>query len=279
MGPEMNIMVRIHTVPKYGRKISGARSEDVFAHTSSYARPFVAVVVDGHGDPEVNEETYALARYVARELRDRADASALNLCEAINQNVSKRFAHSKAGAVATRVTVSENELTVLFLGDCRLYRFTPGNATAFDQITEDHHPNHPEEFRRLSLCVYPPVTDSPFFFLPVRGTPNHLARAFKDEFGRTQMRGLCVTRSFGDPEMSPLVICVPEVKTIPLDPSKRHLFALCSDGGVGVVERVFSFVQSRPGILLDELRHLVCHYTPTEPEDDITILLIEISPK
>lgn len=279
MGSEMKIDLRVHAVPKDGRGLIGTKSEDAFAHTSSYARPFVAVVADGHGDPEVNEDTCTLARYVARHLRDQAEAPAWNVCHVINQNVLRQFARSKAGAVATRVKITENELTVLFVGDCRLYGFTPDKACAFEQLTEDHHPDHPEEFRRLVSCVYPSMKDSPFLFLPPSGTPNRLVRTFRDEFGRTHMRGLCVTRSFGDPEMSPLVICVPEVKTIPLDPSKRHLFALCSDGGVGVVERVFSSVQSRSGILLDELRHLVCHYTPTKPEDDITILLIEISPK
>jgi serine/threonine protein phosphatase PrpC len=226
----------------------------------------------------VNKETYALARYVACELRDRADAPAVDSCEVINRNVSKLFARSKAGAVATRVKITENELNVLFLGDCRFYQFTPDGARAFERMTEDHHPDHPEEFRRLSPRVYPLMEDSAFFFLPVRGTPNRLARVYKDEFGRTHIRGLCVTRSFGDPEMSPLVTCVPEVKTFSLDSSKRHLFALCSDGGADIVECAFVAACEFKSVSLDKFLHLVQMYTPTEPSDDVTIMLIELTP-
>jgi serine/threonine protein phosphatase PrpC len=278
MGSEMKIDLRVLSIPKSGRKLIGARSEDAFAHTSFCARPFVAVVADGHGDPEVNTETYLLARSVAQQLRDHTNLPEWALCQSINQNIVSRFSASKAGAVATRVKMTENELTVLFVGDCRLYRFTPSRACAFEQLTEDHHPDHPGEYGRLFPCVNPQVKNSPFLFLPLMGTPSQLVRVFKDEFGKTHIRGLRVTRSFGDPEMSPLVIPVPEVKTIPIESSKRHLFALCSDGGAGVVERVFSSVQSRPGILLDEMHHIMCCRTPPEPDDDTTIMLIEVLP-
>lgn len=272
----MKIDLRIHSVPKFGRSLISAKTEDVFAHTSSYARPFVAVVVDGHGDPEVNATTHVLARYIARQLRDRAELPERELCHVINQDVLKQFAPSKAGAVATRIVVTEDTLTVLSVGDCRLYRFTPDNPCAFEQLTKDHHPDQPEEYRRLFPHISPQNPNSSFFFLPPLGAPKQLVRAFRDERGRKTISGLRVTRSFGDPEMFPLVLCAPEVKTIPLEASRRHLFALCSDGGVAIVEKVFSAVRSRPGILLNELHHLVRCYTSSEPEDDVTIMLIEI---
>ncbi|MCX6714651.1 MAG: PP2C family protein-serine/threonine phosphatase [Candidatus Uhrbacteria bacterium] len=292
----MKIDVRLHAVPKKGRDFSRTNSEDVCVYTDPAVRPFIAVVADGHGDvrTEVNVQTIQLARYVAHELCDQAGVPVQEVCANIQRRVAEKFCKIHSGAVATRIIVEEGRLHVAYLGDCRLYQWVPdasswwqrfvnklrGRLFPFVQITHDHHPNHPEEYARLFPLVYPQVKDPAFSFYPIDSTdPQQLAAFGGETTSGLNMRFLAVTRSFGDPDMRPIVISEPDEKTIAFDSSARHIFALCSDGGAEVVEKVFRLVRKwKYAGTLDNILLVLKAMTPQEPVDDTTILLIELTP-
>lgn len=275
----MKVNIRVHAVPKGGRIFSETKSEDSFAHTPLEAVPFVAVVADGHGDQEVNEATCAFSQFIATELCHRLTKSPQQTCEDLQQDVMERFTDCTSGAVTTRVVIDEDQLTVLYVGDCRLYRFTPNNSMVYEQLTEDHHPDHPGEYQRLFPLTIPQDLQSKFALFPWSDPfPKRLVTNGKNAHGKTTVRMLAVTRSFGDMDMRPLVISEPDVKTIEFDSHARHIFALCSDGGTDIVEQTFAAVRNQPDVLLDELHRLVQVNTPPKPGDDVTILLIELTP-
>ena len=268
----MKIFVRTHAAPKGARQYTGAKSEDAFYHNDPSDRPFIAAVADGHGDPKQNVSTCELAALVARMLCDRKILDVAALCDIVQETIGQDFAACKSGAVATRVLFDEGGFQVMCVGDVRLYRFVPEGEDDFEQITVDHHPGNPVERERLEPLVYHAQTNPKgnFFFYPL-GSENPTRI----------MSGTCaimVTRSFGDPEMRPALISDPGVCFAPLDTNVRHVFALCSDGGADIVERAFVAARELSFASLEEFLHLVQIPTPPDPRDDVTILLIELTP-
>lgn len=268
----MQIAVRTHVAPKGARQYTGAKSEDAFYYNDPAERPFIAAVADGHGDAKQNVSTYELAALVAHMLCDRKILDVGALCDIVQEAVEEDFAACKSGAVATRVLIDEGGFQVMCVGDVRLYRFVSEGEDDFEQITIDHHPGNPVERERLEPLLYHPQTNPKgnYIFYPIGS--EHPTRI---------MGGTCaimVTRSFGDPEMRPALISDPGVCVAPLDTNMRHVFLLCSDGGIEIVERVCVAARESSHVSLDEFLRLVQIYTPPEPGDDVTILLIELTP-
>lgn len=268
----MKIEIRAHAVPKGSRIHTQTQSEDAMCFNAVEDRPFIAAIADGHGDPVQNVSTCELAALVARMLCDRKVLDAAALCDITQEAIEEQFAKCKSGAVATRVLFDEGGFQVMCVGDVRLYRYVPEGEDDFEQITIDHHPGNPEERERLEPLMYHPQTNPKgnYVFYPIGS--DHPTRI---------MGGSCaimVTRSFGDPEMRPAIISDPGVCMAPLDTNVRHVFALCSDGGADTVERAFVAARELSECSIDEFLRLVAMYTPPEPGDDVTILLIELSP-
>ncbi|OGL70819.1 hypothetical protein A3C09_00510 [Candidatus Uhrbacteria bacterium RIFCSPHIGHO2_02_FULL_47_44] len=268
----MKISVRSHAVPKGSRRGTKLQSEDAFCHNDPNERPFIAAVADGHGDSKQNVSTSELAALVARMLCDRKILDVAALCDIIQETIEDDFAACKSGAVATRVLIDEGGFQVMCVGDVRLYRFIPEGEGDFEQITIDHHPGNPAECERLEPLLYHPQMNpkGKYLFFPIGS--EHPTRI---------MGGSCaimVTRSFGDPEMRPALISDPGVCFAPLDTNVRHVFALCSDGGADIVERAFVAARELSFASLEEFLHLVQIHTPPDPRDDVTILLIELTP-
>ena len=156
------------------------------------------------------------------------------------------------------------------------------STSGFEQLTEDHHPDHSLEYARLAPLWHDTKTNptSRFYFVPSGPvTSARIMTELKTASGQRYLRGTAVSRSFGDPEMRPCVISEPDVKTIPFDPSTRHIFALCSDGGIPSVEQAFLAARDQSNISLDDLFMRVRLHTSPQPEDDVTVALIELLPE
>lgn len=270
----MKVDVRVHSVPKGSRTYSNTKSEDAFCHSDVHELPFAVAIADGHGDQDENASTCLLSAMVARLLCDKLVLSPEVLCDVIQECVHDKFFKQKNGAVATRVLFDSHGFQVMYVGDVRLYRFTPCEENAFEQLTEDHHPSHPGEFVRLTPLLYHPDKNpkGKFGLFPIGSeAPQRLMG------GTDKLHSIMVTRSFGDPDMRPAIVSEPDVKTIALASNARHIFALCSDGGTDVVETVFKSVCVQPEVSIDDLLGLVRLHTSPEPDDDTTIMLIELA--
>lgn len=252
------------------------QSEDSHLIAEIKERPFFVVVADGHGLPLYTETTQHLALKVVTEFGSlfiqNPDVQAFGaLCEEVQMRIEKEFKKIPVGAVATCVAVGEQGITIAQVGDCVVLKFTPNDPFSVNRLTQDHSPDHPGEIQRLR-----PFYRSGIFEPLIRQKGNFsVTRILCKKTGMTA----AFSRSFGDPDFRPIVTHEPEVQSIDYT-SNDELYAICSDGGEGIVRNVFRRLKNECVPMNESFMAVVARFaqesTPLQPSDDITIIFFRV---
>lgn len=277
----MKIDVSTVAVPRKGKPIS----EDTFGIIHEQGLPFFAAIVDGHGPGDAcNQETAEFSAFVLNELmtRFRASPSTEQLPQIFNETqkrVEARYEDLPFGAVATCLVIDEYGLTIAQAGDCRVYQFLTTSRSGYAMLTQDHCVENVTEMVRLR-----PFYDSGKFRPIDHNVGGHwmyvceMRLHSKMSNGNWSANGLMPTRGFGDPDFRPAFTHEPEIRFIPTDRREPTLFALTSDGGSRTVEDVFKSMRQK---YIKDIPHVVEKVKasiPEHPRDDLTIILISLSP-
>lgn len=269
----MQIKYTVVATPKKGRDTAKEISEDAYACAPEDMQPFIAVVVDAHG--QSNRVAADLAQFIANRLVELyvsidTVVSFSQLFLIVQKEVVEHFATFLNGAVATCLIIDRDKVTIAQVGNCRVYSLDATSAECV-ALTQDHSVSNPVETKRLQ----------PFFengtFVPVVYN-NAWRLSFNQKKEKPSAISLVSTRGFGNPDFHPAFTYVPEVRTFALDPTASYLFALCTDGGVQTVLRTALWAKTICITSLEGIAGIANRKIPEDPEDDLLILLIEISP-
>lgn len=277
----MKIDVTVISAPRKRKPIS----EDVHAIIQEPGLPFFATIVDGHGPgDELNPETVEFSVFVLEQLMQqfRLHPSAKELphvFDIVQAAVEARYEDLPFGAVVTCIVIDDDGLTIAQAGDCRVYQFLSSSRRGCAMLTQDHCTENATEMVRLR-----PFYDSGKFRPIDHDGGGHWMEVsefrlhFKKPDGTWSSNGLMPTRGFGDPEFRPAFTHVPEIRFIALDPSEPTLIAFTSDGGSRTAVKAFQNMRQKnvrdfPSIIAE-----VVSSVPKEPPDDLTILLLSLSP-
>lgn len=250
-------------------------------HTSQDAHfvgvsPFgtVVVVVDGHS---ASRDYNRVVRY-ARELADELGHSFCSLtnepssdmiqtiCQRTQSRLSDLVRDTTVGAVATIALITNDGITTVQVGDCVIMRYLSSGPMASARITRPHNPDNPLEMDRLKPIyragAFRPLCDDESVgrdgVVPTRIF--HVASKVSVQF----------SRSFGDFDFYPAVICDPEVTTLPYPESGEIIYAVCSDGGVSTAIQTFRVYRESNTLTI------ASQMVPTRPDDDVTVVFARV---
>ncbi len=270
----MQIHCTVISAPKFGRERKKELSEDAYAHTAEGQWPFIAVVADAHG--QANGVAANLAQFVANRLvelfvSDQTVATYSQMFLSVQREIVTHFSQFLNGAVATCLIVEKGKIIIAHVGNCRVYAFDPVLFSASKVLTQDHTVENAAERMRLQ----------PFFergSFAMRFYEGKRRLYVKKNDGSLSNLSLLSTRGFGNPDFHPAFTYEPEVRTIPIDPNIPHMFAVCSHASSELVERMFLWAKVTGISSLDGVSGIAGRKMPTEPKEDMTILLVEILP-
>ena len=282
-----------HVVITAARK-HAAVSEDASLVLNKPGQSFFATVVDGHGFKERHLDVAEFARFIAAELadsyaREPSEDAIPEIFAEVDRTVAERFESRSLVAVAACVTVVDGpkpKVTIAHAGDCRLYRFSSDAVHGYQLLTQDHRVDNEEESARLK-----PLLHSGKFRIIDRGFG-----AFALDFAKLRLQyrepslgwsreQIAVTRGFaGLHAFRPALTSEPDVTSFTLNPERPFLFALCSDGGKRIVQRVFEELrdEENPSVIsLQDLKHKALAKLAAKQgqlKHDLTIIFIRVSP-
>ncbi|OGL96604.1 hypothetical protein A2318_02935 [Candidatus Uhrbacteria bacterium RIFOXYB2_FULL_45_11] len=266
-------------------------SEDAYAVAQALDQTFAASVVDGHGFHTQATEVADFAQFVALQLVDRmkqcVDSDVIpKWFDEVQHKVEDRFPNQSVGAAAACLVVDASFLLrVAYVGDCRLFRYTPECVEGVEWMTKDHTPECVDERLRLEACgqfgkfrIIRHGADVPLFAIPEQRLH------FVDGPIGCSEESLSYTRGFGHSRFRPALTHVPEIRSIELVRDTPNLFALCSDGGTKIVRRVFRRLLQQEFDASVDLRVVtqLAEEKITEktkgPKHDATIIFFKVSP-
>eukprot|EP00210_Caulerpa_lentillifera_P006622 g6327.t1 len=267
------------------------KGEDVVFHESNTNYELFAVC-DGHAGSQcasfvrrefwniLNGKLPAIPPIVAF---DDTDTDTFKICKAIRNALLSSFIEidaawynqqSLSGTTMTVVLICGRLLTVANVGDSDSYIHT---GTSFFQLNKSHRVELAVVERnrlkaagvklaKLSRDLQGPASDedSVHGLGPVRVWPG----------------GLAVSRSIGDADVSPHVLCIPQIRQV-LTPSTGSRFVIASDGVwdhlvLSKVKRVIkkSAIEKCSSSLVRKA--LMAH--GTQPKDDVTVYTVDLVP-
>ncbi len=218
-------------------------NEDAFV-----CEPPLFAIADGMGGAQAGEVASGLAAAALQEHAGEPGSSeerVVSLIQEANRRVYERSREDAAlsgmGTTLTLALVGDARVTIGHVGDSRAYMIRDG---VLEQITEDH-----------SLVA-------------------ELTRAGKlsEEEAETHPQRSVITRALGtDPDV--------DVDAFTVDTRDGDVFMLCSDGLTSMVEdkAILEIVEKRQGNLEKAARTLIKAANRSGGEDNITVLLFEIS--
>ncbi len=248
----------IETLVVRAPKKAGLPSEDGWAIFQRGGK-LVAIVVDGHGiyvDAKGNRQRdKSLVPLFTMEVVENIRSLIMEHVLAIRflsifNITADRVRHwqsqvdpraksgqQSVGACVSAVIVDDRWVHLAQAGDCRLYVST-GVGLGFRQLSEDHEISRGSERERLK-----PFLDKGTLEVESSYPRDRLLKPGSDN---CPGRSLAVTRSFGDYFFDGAVTHEPECRRFDLVTHGEHeLYALCSDGGNGIVEEVLEHVRGR----------------------------------
>lgn len=266
-------------------------SEDAYAVVQAPDQTFAASVVDGHGFHTQKTEVADFAQFVASQLVDRmkqrADSEFIpKWFDEVQHEVEDQFPNQLVGAAAACLVVDTSFLLrVAYVGDCRLFRFSPEHFEGVERMTKDHTPERTDEKQRLAECcqfgnfrIIRHGTHIPLFV-----TPEQRLHFVDGPIGCSR-ESLSYTRGFGYSRFRPALTHEPEIRSIELVRDTPNLFALCSDGGTKVVRHVFrqllqqEFDASIDLQVVSRLAEERLAEKAKGPRHDATIIFFKVSP-
>ena len=245
-------------------------------------------IADAHGPRELEREISSLGEFIAGELQDRflSEVSRENAArhfQEVQALANERFDLNALSGVATSLQIRPSTIALAHAGNCRLYRHER-NLEGFVRLTDDHNLDLSREYGRLlpflaggsfsqknyGLTGF--ASDLQYHRLHVRESPTSWSMASTRN-----------TRGFGKNAFRPAFTEEPECVRIPICLDKPTIYAFCSDGGKGIVEKVFA----RSALLVKEVEdvddlasmaHEILAEHPKRPKHDITIIFFRVTP-
>ncbi len=267
-------------------------SEDACVVLNEPGQPFFATVVDGHGWNERRIEIAGFAQFVANELAKqfagKSEEVFPEIFAEVEKSVSRKFDNRTIVAVATCVSVVDGpmpKVTIAHAGDCRVYRFSAEASHGCEIHTRDHRVSDKKEEVRLT-----PFVQSGNFRIVDLGYGHisfgleKLRLQHRDSPAHWSRESLAVTRGFGLCAFHPALTPQPDVTSFTLNPERTFLFALCSDGGRKIVQKVFEQLRKENDAVshsleaLKEMAEMRLMQTHGTPKHDTTIIFFRVSP-
>ncbi|MFH1711973.1 MAG: hypothetical protein ABH846_01925 [Patescibacteria group bacterium] len=280
------------------KKVSGGGRVSEDAHVAlRHNGCYFYFVIDVHGvskpndkklDLALNAEKRRFARYIESEFAIACyrfgDPQKLNrVFSEITKMIDITFSDGHFGAAVAGCVIDEDGVTIVHLGDSRVYAFDPDITKGYRQLTVDHNPANPVELARLRELD--PKQESfrvivhPIVKRPIRADNVELRLHYVNGQGKESDQSIAMTRGFGDKLFRPAFCQLPEINWWPHNRfPPEAILAVCSDGASQAVEDTFGYyanIDVQPDAAACKFRceSLLHNYGPA---DDATAIFIPL---